>query len=1288
MITRRLPTICGFLADLLNNIRRDCEFTYPKLTDSVKFVLERFNSYYISNFKVCEGQMKLLSASLCLSGKDVFLMRFDEIITIILTRIREKTYSTTALYIINELLATYYDKYSDAWATILDRTESILIQIFPDGRKNVLGCDDGVDEVMKILETVSKKLPRFCYNEIVKKLTRQCNHNQVHLDNFPWDRANIAIQTFLFLCTDITKENSVWREEYAKVKIGDLEFEPISREISELIKSIFTKITRQYWQPHLNEFIFNLSRVKLISFIKIALEKFLCLVDGEIVLNLCESNSCEIRELAKESFKLKNFDGSFKTEMLIHKIGNMIFGQTFAISEDQETEDICVSPDDHTTSCSVYAFFKMSFDRNCKIIPNPPDNLEDNLILRGGIFYILESLASWSQTKLSDPNVKLDSKEIELFCKIVDIYFKLLSKYEGLIKRVYLEKQNDKNIILRSWSSIVGFKRNSKEIIDFLTSLIGYSDEKLRSGMIESFKNIPINRIYEFMKLFETFRLSVSEDFVNLKRNRRNDKSKIEITRLYKNILNNVKSEDNSSISSLRMILRHLTELYYFISKFEIIDEFLWKLRCEFCSLLKEYLRIINGGNKKSLLPLKFHLEVWSTIDEWRDIVEKNNNQCGYCNHNDNLKNRNCSQSEEIDELLVYFSYNLVTAIIAVDKDTLPIFIDKLIVRIERVRSDLKPRYVYNLLKSTIEIKEFKLLFTKFVEFIGSGRDESDGKVKEGILDLLKEVEPDILKGSSSLELFQMMLDDYDISATTNSNTTITLHDLEGILKMFYTVSSAKLQRKFLSKLKIFFDTSIVCVINERIIEILFELTGKLIETFPNSLTGLWTSILKHCDGQCIEVIVRFLQDCLQNNQEDFIITLCVFIHEAIYCDKFEMLWLKYSHPFSGVKRRYKYSPVQATLKLLKYTDANPEVKVLFILSPIINGASVDSEDCFELMNVNSDDCYELMRWAVQCPVSKISLAAWKKLKKYVDIVTDDFIRALLKETRRFLQHLVCPATMNYFDPNLVEEVLEFFSLYLQTKQIQVNDVILDDIYELATVQLSTRDCAVFEMSCSIIRASCLQCGHSVDNPLLYYELSKRPSVSIDLLLELFDRNQVINYELYSCYLVSFLPYLFRLFEEDLNILSRPKGSFDYLAEFEYLKQLRLMNGKLLIEDAQVDENGKLCLLELGQFYLSIEKRKKRQSVDFYKTLAGLLSDKSFTNQVNKLIFGSMEISLEWDQFLLYYFDSLRAQKHVISGFKNETFAIANLMCYFIDIDFKDNENAIIRQRVIDYLAA
>ena len=1264
-MTARSPSINVFLADLLNNIRNDCEseFIYPKVTECLKMITERYNPYYLANFKVSEGQLKLLAASLCLSGKNAFLERFDEIISLLLSRIREKLYSNDSILIIAEMLSTYYNKYSDAWATLLDRTESILIQIFPNGRKNVLGCEDGdVAKIVKVLEIVSKKLPRFCYNEVIKRLMKQCHHisNNSHLDYFPWDRANITLQTFLHLCSSTVDstlcDNLVWKSEYANAKIGDLELEPMCKQVSDLIRGILAKITKQFWQGHLNQFIFDSSKTKLISFLKMILEKYLFFIDSSVILNLTESNIAEISEEALKAFKSKSFEEA-KIAEIIHKIGNMIFGQSFKLFDNSEIKVFSNSENpENFENENVYKFFETCFNRNNKMIPNPPENLQENSVLRGGIFYILESLTSWSQTKLLDPTAqgKLDEKEIELFGRVVDVYFKLLVQYEALVKTVYLEKQNDKNIILRSWSSMVGFKRNSKEIADFLASILGYSDERLRWRIIESFCYLPCNRFGEFMKLFERFRLAVSEDFVNLKRNRRNEKSKIEITRLYRNVLKSWNNpQEGSNLTPLRMILRHVIEVYYYVSKNEVIDEFIWTLRGEFCGLLREYLRIINSmqsTTRKSFLPLKFHLEVWLTIDEW--MHDRMNIDHNFEIFVDNFRN-------DIEGLFVNFAYNLIAAVSCVDRTTLPKFIDNLLVKISKITSDpnLKVDYVYNLMKSTQnDSAASEIIFLKLIEFIGNGRD-FDGKIEEGIQMSFSSF---IGVHGPTLDLFKLMLknDDYNDFS----------FDFRSVLEIFHLVSDAKIQRRILTKI-IRYTREII--LDEKMVEIIFGLTTKLLETFPDSLKSIWMFSTRSKGN--LSLTIHYLQKILQSSQEEINVQVAKFIFESIEDEEQkENILLRYAHPFSGTRKLagMQYSPLEATMALIPYKQDSRFINTLYVLLQ----PSEPSE--FE-PNPN-----ELIKWAVECPLSKISFSAWKELRKQSALISNETVCELSRKTTGFLQHLACPATLNYFHPELVKEILEFFAEVFQTND-KVSEETINDIVELFLVQLSARDTIVFETVCAIITGLLPRIPMEKIPNKLYYELSRRSSISIDLLYNLLlESHESDLLEKYYYFLIGIMPYLFRLFEESLNITNTGTViESEYKPELEYLRLLGQLNQQIIIvEKTIIDENGIICLLELNDFLSSLAKLKKRPSIDFYKTFASILSsEKSISDRITRLIMSNLEINTKWDQFLVYYFDILRMNTSRLED-SESIIRIANVIVESAD------DNCVIRQRVIDYL--
>lgn len=1411
--------LLSFLTEMFNHIRResDSDFQYPKLGECIGFIIGRLNPYYLSSFKVPEAQVRLLAAVLCLSGKETFLKRFDEIIYLILIRIREKSFSNDAIKSVIELLSSYYYRYPDAWATLLERSESIFKQIFPIGRKNVLGCEEKVEGIVELLQIVSKKLPRFCLNEIIKKLIKQCGSAlNGPIDNFPWDRANIAMQTFLYLCASLQiksknnkfnffDKNLKWRIGFCKAKIGDLEVEPVFKEISELLKNILAKITKQSWISFSNAFVFDTGKIKLISFIQMVVIKYLNLVDSVTILRLIESNNEELNEIVKISWEQKKSEARdqdelnyFAKEELIHLIGNMIFGQSFKLKVDYNSQSVLASDIDKL----VFEFFTEAFDRNRKSVPTPPDYLKESHVLRGGVFFLLESLSAWSQTKLlSDSSVKLlDQSEIDLFGRTVDVYFRLLSKYETLVKEVYLDKQSDRNIILRSWSNLVGaFKRNARETADFLVSILGYSDERLRLRIIESFKYLPENRISEFMKLFEQFRLAVSEDFVNLrpiKKSRRSEKSKIEITRLYKNVLCswnwNFQEGINviSNLTPLKMILRHVVELYYFIIKSEI-DDFIWSLRREFVGILKEYVKIINEmptGMRKSFLPLKFHLEVWLTVEDWHKTMKEK------------------FDLQEMEELFVNFSFNLLAAVSAVDNENLSSFIQNLLIKISTATNsnendefdNLQVNYIYNLLKSSINEEKIQEIFQIFVKWIGNGNDPK-GNFQKGIQKVFNELKEDQMINlyGPALDLFKLLSDDSSFdcnleSSLLSSPDVISISDLKGVLEMISSVSDAKLQRRILFKLKVPL-AALAPFIDYKILENLLSLSEKLIETFPNSLCALWQVLVNDSEKlkMNLGIIVHFLQICLQKESEKKL-KVVKFVYDAI--EKIDQeatlaTLMRYAHPFSGTQKTLYITPLKATFMILedlkrsnndyKYRSDSVALRVLFIISLSIK------EHNDEIYNIDQSEvdliANELLIWAVQCPDRNISLSAWKQLKRLSHSVSEAFLTTLLLPTKRFLQHLVCPATLKYFDPKLVEEIFGFFFEVLEGNS-NLSKTIIKQIYLDFIPQLSTVDENVFEACCFVLK-NCLEFEEvwewfqsedkyensinaneddyeniiisnedmSQENQMqvcidklsvipstcIHYELTKRvrarvSNVTFELLFLMLSRETRANanfkttliensksysslskIERYFCYLFAILPFIFKYFDENLCISQQShkyQGQIQnnellFHLYFEYMVLLIEATDKIIVHENSLDENGQLCLLELREFLISIEKRKKRKRIDFYKTLAEILSNSTIEIYTTELILNceflvpaESEVNEEeeansYDEFVVYYFDCIRMiyskNGNVLSSkYSNSPWRLANKLASSVKEE-DDQENYLpleIRQRVIDFL--
>jgi hypothetical protein len=1309
--------VCDFLATLLINLRMDSESDIfnPQFTECICSILDRFHPIYLVNFKITEFQAKLVASALCLSGREKFLARFDEIFQLFLLRIREKMYSSEALASLNLMLETYYTKYSDSWATLLERSESIVGQLFPDGRKNVIGCEESVKGVVKILETVTLKIPRFSCIEVIKRLLKQCSKalpNGQSIDNFPWDRANIALQTYLFLCSMCTTKQSSakavsWKPEYSQIRIGDFELESIDSEVVSLTKALVHKICKQFWQPNYNEMIINANRTKFIGFLVTVLTRFVPLIDSRSILKFTEArNIPEIGEAALEAWNMRFLDVSEDKQdedliahELVHKISNMIYGQTFRLTSRIGTQNY-----------PVYNYFEKCFsaEESLSDFSDPPQDFQENEILRGGIFFLLESLNAWSQTKLleSASSIKLSSAEIELFGKVVDVYFKILSKYESLVKAVYLERQGDRNILLRSWSSLVGFKRNSKEIADFIVSILGYSDENLRKRVIGSFRHLPMDRMSEFMKLCERFRLVVSEDFVKLKlsrKNRRNDKRKIEVTQLYRNVLmawnlDESVGHQSSALTPLKMILRHIVELYYYVSKIELVDDFLWKLREEFVSLLSQYLVVVNSMSsnlRKSFFPLKFHLEVWLTCDEWF-YATKNDNSVIFCN---------------MEGLFVNLGVFILTAVSSIDRASLPNFIENLLIKIYGMTDgSLQSQYAYNLLSSSRDEEHFGLLIETMIGFLGCRGDGIMSSLQKGIQLFLTE-NPEITDSTSdpSLVLFRLMHGDSTRPQAIQSNDP---DILVKVIDLLQSISDATIQRRVLFRLQ---GPLSEAKIDGKIIQMLLKLSERLLETFPNSLKYLWQTLVVDMAKRelCVGLIVHELMNCLQMEPEKSK-PVVMFVYSALdeSCREYLLeTLLQYSHPFSGTQTEpeFSLSPIQAVLLILtenrmnemhvKSYESAKRIKVLFIL---FEGDEVCDGECGGLVYE------EILMWAVECPVNEISTKAWKLLKDFFSAkMSSDFIEMkLLSSATRFLQHLVCPATLNYFDPLLVGQVLRLFTEVVLRNE-GISSALLNEIFGNFLIQLSALDQVVHEETCVLLQTCfenekfSLEHQEQKDCEKLLLQLLNRTEneKSMEFLFFILEREVNCSEALgaafsklgtmtdrFMAYLVGLLPFLFSFFEAHLNHSTSQSAVGEKVEEYEemrYLHLLILFCRSLLVEEGQVDDNGRLCVLELEQFLVSIEHKKLRSSIDFYKAIASLLSDPFLRLNSLKTIEKSLESLQHFQDFLVFFFDSLRIGGWKISSKEDGVFAfkVANLLA-----TSNDEKNCELRQRVIDFL--
>lgn len=1171
-------------------------FYYQKFNEFLMKINDKFNPIYNTTTTtngIKEINLRLLCGTVCLSGREIFTFRFEEIVNLLFVKLKDlKGNCRELLQSLDHLLWTYYHIYPEAWATILDQTENLIVkQIFPDGRRTVGSAEDGgtggIDEIVDLIDTILNKLPRFGLNEIIKKILKQLmavNIKSTTVDTFPWIRANILLQSFLRLCKMLSEDGEndpfkkraanhlrdgegktdkfKWRNEYKKLKIEDQEIESIFTQISELIAMIIELIQTHCWSPHSNTLQLDTNKKRMMSVLELIIEAYDELVGNEFLLRLCycenqiEVISSRAVELAKKRMSREYDNLKIKYQLQIHEISRILFNQT-----SDEASDFLVLNLNPLELSVVYKFIRCAFDGKEKgagivemqLTGESSSPLLDDEILKGTIFYLLEALEMWSQVKLSESTVRIDSvDEINHFGRIIEIYFILLWNYESLIKAVYVEKQNSgKNIIMRSWVSSVGFKRKSKEMADFLVSLLGYSEERLRMRLIEAFQYIPVNKVTDFMKLLERFRLPISDDLVNLRRrtNSNLERGKIEITRVYRNVLRSaLKQKHNLNEivegTAIKIILRHVVELFYYCTKMDSIDKFRVKdSRREFVGLLGEYVKVVNVITiattvldvkaRSALFPYKFQFEVWQSVNSWYDLHEERESDPD-SDFGDNLNVQNC---------FIELSCLIVTAAHSVGKIS-DSFINEIFERSRRVGSDRLSDFVYNLLKI-----EEDPLFERVVDRITLEMTSSDKNVqevdtiKEGVLRALKEdrgvgVERERDRSVSLSLKFFRFVNDIPVKFTDEE-----LNEVLGV--RVRTIRSGRIQRKILIKIGDIFEFGVNVTVTNRIddksllsvLEGLFLITMVFKETFPGEIARIWKCLIEakkqESSAECekknnnnLSVIIHFLQENYQKTMIHEEMEVGVFILRAVdRREEIVKILLKYAHPYTGTSKKrvgFENSPVKVSLLLLKGTgfdnfERNQRLKVLKRLSDILL-LDIESEcstvSCDDM--IDNDYYYdEMLEWASGCPNKTACKFAWREIFKMGSFsgisMSDELIeKRLLPLISKFLKHLVCPETFYYFDPELVADIIDGLRGIILGRN--VSDECLKGIFSIGFDQMGTKDEVVYDAAVELLK-SCFEFTETWDYISLCLE-SGFESMSMSSKKRIVDCSSQLHYEI------------------------------------------------------------------------------------------------------------------------------------------------------------------------------
>lgn len=173
-----------------------------------------------------------------------------------------------------------------------------------------------------------------------------------------------------------------------------------------------------------------------------------------------------------------------------------------------------------------------------------------------------------------------------------------------------------------------------RELFNFLRSTIQQvmlmeNNESICSKLIESARAMNPAFISDAFDALEGLLGSVSKDLRNveyqfIRKNRKQDMLKVDLTRLLASIVPAMQGAPGSSVSDPnsglhRTIQRYIVETFYFCSEIDT-DEFLPSLRTALATLIQEYHEIVSGlPNRYEFFPFKLQTELFTVIRKWYD---------------------------------------------------------------------------------------------------------------------------------------------------------------------------------------------------------------------------------------------------------------------------------------------------------------------------------------------------------------------------------------------------------------------------------------------------------------------------------------------------------------------------------------------------------------------------------------------------------------------------------------------------------------------------------------------
>jgi len=1220
LLLRMLIRLRAIISD--DYIHKQLQSTIESLTKGLHSVLD------YQRHKVSHISVSLYGVAACMSGKINFLEKCYHLISLILAAIKDETSgdSQSKLWCsLKTIMWTYYYRYSEAWATMLERTESTLFaQIFPKGRRYVLGVDIRISDLVDLLCLISRKLPSYSLNEVLKRLVRQANSSlQKPLDNFPFDRALVVCLVFARFVKSagqkgspdlvFTEEGHTLIEEYMKPdsNVNDLDLKGMSVLVSLMINGSLQLISKSCKVESGTEggyLVFDTSKVKVIRYLNCLLDSHWSVIRVKYLYELYHCNeeglSTRARDALNKLFKLQTLEERRSTVELI--CGEMI-GQLVNNQKEIFLKSIVILKDFQLSLAeypepSALVYFAKRF-KMIELLPfimpessGCGPNEQSLAVFKIGLAHLLEYIHGWSTSWSSNPAPakKISASEMEHYGRIADIYLELDSSFSLILKDIYREGQRKKNLLVRSWNSLVGYKKTSKEIVEFIMSLLDYPNAEVRFRIIQAFAHIPVEKTTDYLKRIERLRQEVSYDFVNLnydnsKKNRRFELLKREVTMLCTNFLlvinESASSSEKTIMTPLRVIVRHLAEMYFFLIKIGQNDDFLSALRMDFLRMLHRYTHIVcsktanifSPAQRSSLLPCRFRWELWLTLETWFSR----------------------SREEEEKELLVACMSQLAYGMIPTDTQD----DDKLAIILSWVGKLQKSSRLYhfaattlsNLLLSSSAVN-VESIFSQissciyehvddatvliYYESISLALDEIVSMISpvrffllsvlyyDALNDQLSQISQNLLRKSFGCEALNLV---------PTQSPEFAKSVIREVAVALPKVQRPACQKRLLRLLLLFIDSLVVESDEEDenldfLIEKLYTITVFLMETFDDDIQRIWNKL-----GS--ERIISVVVDRFVNEQQSSRAALIVL--EALNRKKYVVERLsRHVDPGKGVNE-VALLPSRIAMTLITKLDRNLNYPFLF---DSLNLVSFDGSDA-DYVNTN-DGILILERWLF-CPMAETSCAVLFELCQRLEQLDMDFLIDILGKYVKLIK-----------DEKDIEPLLEALAFLFES---------CVDLDTLRVTHLVT----LADFSLALLPQHPHRFTRIITTILQFSELwSQVPLLDIcksfalyhpEALQDLLRLDAEVDGDRLSYYILGIIPQLLDYFENNLALNSRSASNngasrraseaFDPVFR-EYLTGLM----------AAVKGN-----VEFWRLLLSVEQRKSRAAVDLYRNLAGCL---------------------------------------------------------------------------------